>query len=205
MTSYDELQAVHQLMDIAKVSLSCQSSKKAWKMFIKYNKIAQKSKVSQSVTVCHSLSQSVTGPCRPSVCRSCTWNRRIFPSGCCDQRKRHGLKDDAFPSLPSCRNGVQRTKSENFGKYLNRKIWVEFLFATFCRSFKKNDKNQRNKKRWADCDTRLRADPGDPLMAKRLAASTNNCNCNPLHYVALCCTIPAEQKNARGATQLPTQ
>ena len=49
MTSYDELQAVHQLMDIAKVSLSCQSSEKA----LKINKIAKKFKVSQSVTVCH--------------------------------------------------------------------------------------------------------------------------------------------------------
>lgn len=76
MTSYDELQAVHQLMDIAKVSLSCQSSEKALKI----------------------------------------------------------------------------------------------------------NKNGRNKKRWADCETRLRA-RSDPMMAKRLAASTSNCN--PLHYVAL--------------------
>jgi hypothetical protein len=75
-----------------------------------------------------------------------------------------------------------KDKIRKFGKYLNRGIWVEFLLATFCRSFKKIDKNGRNKKRWADCETRLRA-RSDPMMAKRLAASTSNCN--PLHYVAL--------------------
>ena len=72
-----------------------------------------------------------------SICLySCNWNRGSFRVAAAIKGNAMGSKRLHFRHFQNPK-WCAKDKIRKFGKYLNRGIWVEFLLATFCRSFKK--------------------------------------------------------------------